>query len=78
MDQSVPVWKYTDPRFDINKRADIVILRPSLVGHGHMNAGTAHVDTKEGWWIITDFPDHPSIEEWDPDWCWTFAPAKRV
>lgn len=68
------MWKKTDPRLDINKRADIVILRPGCNG---MMAGTAHVDTKSGWNIFTSFDDYRLIAadaEWDQDWQWTFAP----
>jgi hypothetical protein len=35
------------------------------------------VDTKEGWWIFTDYKDHRSIEDWDQDWLWTWAPEKK-
>lgn len=61
-------WKKTDPRHSINKRDDIVILRPAI-GHGLFYAGTAHVDTKETWCIFTDFEDHSLInadDEWIP------------
>lgn len=69
------MWKATDPRIDINKRASIVILRPTLIG-GWV-AGTAFVDTKEGYSIRTSFEDHRVIgadENWDLDWRWAFQP----
>ncbi len=72
-------WKKTDPRHSINKRDDIVILRPAI-GHGLFYAGTAHIDTKETWCIFTDFEDHSLInadDEWNPDWQWTWAPRKE-
>ena len=70
------MWKATDPRIDINKRAFIVILRPSLLGG--WTAGTAYVDTKEVYTICTSFKDYQVIgadENWDPDWKWAFGPA---
>lgn len=63
-----------DPRYDINKRANIIILRPTV--GGNWSTGTAHVDTKEGWSIVTSFSDYYSIDEWDPDWVWCFVPKK--
>ena len=65
-------WYNDDPRERINKRASIVILRPSM-GH-YDNPGTAEVDTKYGWYIHTSYKDYPSIDDWDPLWVWTFAP----
>ncbi len=64
-------WKSSDPRLDVSKQADIVILRP-LFG-----AGCAQVQTKHGWYIHTDFEDHKTIgadDEWDQDWRWILAP----
>ena len=64
-------WKRTDPRFEVNKRANIVILRPLL------GAAEGFVDTKECWSIWTDFEDHRFIsadDKWDEDWYWIFAP----
>ena len=65
------IWKIEDPRFVVNKRAHIIIVR-----HGPLGpiAGTGFVDTKDGWYIHTDFKDYPSIDDWDPTWKWTFAP----
>lgn len=68
------VWLQTDPRHSFNKRANIVIVRPSANGR---KAGTGHVDTKEVWGIWTDFEDHKYIsadDKWDMDWYWTWAP----
>lgn len=73
------VWKNTDPRYDINKRDDIVILRPSL--SGHWEAGIGHVDTKNGWDIFTNFENRSFIsadDEWDEMWQWTFAPKRLI
>lgn len=70
------MWRKNDPRFDINKRASIIIARPSM--RGQWLTGTAHVDTKEGWSIITSFEDHRSIDKWDPDWTWCFAPDDTI
>ena len=71
------MWKNTDPRYDINKRDNIVILRPSLKGNNVYIAGTGEVDTKEGWNIFTSFEDYKLIDadtEWNPLWLWAFAP----
>lgn len=65
-------WRDTDPRYDINKRSNIIILRPE--SYGHWKAGTAHVETKEGWSIRTSFEDYRSIDDWNTDWLWCFAP----
>lgn len=76
----VEVWLNTDPRYSINKRADIVIIRPSILGCGHVEAGMGYVDTKEGWSIWTPFENHKFIsadDNWDMDWVWTWAPRKR-
>lgn len=67
-------WRRGDPRDSINKRAYIIILRPSIAGRGGWTPGTGFVDTKDGWYIHTSFDDHRSIDEWDPDWAWTWAP----
>lgn len=71
------MWSSTDPRLDINKRAFIVILRPSLTGHGHKMAGVGQVETKNGWSIYTSFDDYKYINAdaaWNPDWQWAFQP----
>ncbi len=65
-------WKNTDPRIDIYKRANIVILRP-----GGFGASAASVETKNAYCIWTDYEDHKFInadEEWNEDWWWIFAP----
>lgn len=69
-------WKNTDPRDDINKRDDIVILRPDERG-AMSRAGTAHVDSKETYNIFTSFDDYKCIAadgKWDELWWWTRAP----
>lgn len=67
-------WFNSDPRLSINKRANIVILRPP---HGiHQPVGTGHVDSKETFCIFTSFDDHSCIhadQDWDQDWYWTFG-----
>lgn len=70
-------WHYGDPRFEINKRAKIIILRPE---HGpHWEAGTGFVDTKDGWCIHTSFErNFHADDEWDQDWCWTWAPERKI
>jgi hypothetical protein len=67
-----PVWKTEDPRFTVDKRAGIVILRPAW------RVGLGTVDTKEGWVIHTTFEDRPTIgvdDEWELGWKWAFAPG---
>lgn len=77
---AVPVWLNTDPRISINKRADIIILRPACPGPGEYfvggkyMAGTGQVETKHGWYIHTSFADHHGVDDWDPTWLWTWAP----
>jgi hypothetical protein len=70
-------WRSTDPRKDINKRADIVILRPHPGGKERWQSGTAHVDTKEVWSIfVSGFEGHTFIGEsdaWPTDWVWTWS-----
>lgn len=64
-------WRSTDPRIDIYKRADIVIIRPDG------SISKAHVDTKEVYCIFTDFSDYRSICEnknWDSSWKWIYGP----
>jgi hypothetical protein len=70
-------WKNTDPRYDINKRAKIIILRPSEFGHNRKEVALANVDTKEVWCIFTDFYNTSCIsadDKWDDSWFWIFAP----
>lgn len=69
-------WKNTDPRLDINKRDQIVILRPNLNGY-KIDTGYGWVDTKEGWLITTTFENKHCIgveDDWDDSWFWIFAP----
>jgi hypothetical protein len=68
------MWIKTDPRHLIYKRANIIILRPSILGRFQYEAGTGHVETKNDWSIDTSFTDHSSIETWDKDWLWTRFP----
>lgn len=73
-------WKNTDPRHDVGKRANIVIIRPHIYGNGVMEAACASVDTKNVYCIFTDFDNHKLIDEnedWDQDWMWTWAPRKE-
>jgi hypothetical protein len=64
-------WKNTDPREDINKCDNIVILRPNY------HVGRAHVDSKHTYCIFTSFDDYKHIDadgKWDELWWWTRAP----
>jgi hypothetical protein len=72
------VWRRSDPRHDINKRATIVILRPALSGLG-WTAGIGYVETHQGYSVSTSFEDHGLIGEgdaWDDSWAWAFAPER--
>lgn len=74
------VWRDTDPRHDINKRATIVIVRPRAPGIERRESSVAYVDTKEGWWIGTEFEEpykHISVDDdWPEGWMWTWAPRE--
>lgn len=64
-------WRTNDPRIDINKRANIIIIKPD----GEVSK--AHVDTKEVYCIFTDFSDCRCIGEgkvWNTEWKWTWGP----
>jgi hypothetical protein len=50
------MWKNTDLRYDINKRANIVIYR-----HDLKQVSLAEVDTKEVYNIYTDFDGYPPV-----------------
>lgn len=67
------MWSNEDPRERINKRADILILRPT--GGSSYRVGQGQVETKNGWSIWTTFEDHKYIESWDPLWWWDWAPT---
>jgi len=71
-------WKNTDPRDEIYKRATIVIVRPSL--NGAPETGIGHVETKNGYSVLTDFEIHSMVsedEKWDEAWWWIRAPEKE-
>lgn len=73
-----PVWKDTDPRFDIYKRADIIIVRPRTPGFNRPPACMGYVETKHAYSINTGFEapyDHiDSGDDWPEDWQWTGFP----
>jgi hypothetical protein len=66
-------WRRGDPRALIYKHREIIILRPSTSGYG-WTAGTASVETKHTYSILTSFEDYPLIDDWNEDWAWCFAP----
>jgi len=75
------MWNSTDPRLTINKWANIVILRPDPSKAAKWISGTGHVDTKNGWNILTTFDDHSLIDvddKWDPSWFWVLAPEEQM
>ena len=67
-----PMWRNQDPREYINKRANILILRPT--GGVSYRVGQGQVETKHTWTITTSFEDHQHIDEWDTLWWWDWAP----
>jgi hypothetical protein len=80
-EDAIEIWRNTDPRYLINKWADIVIIRPSTEGRGKLEAGIGHVSTKECWSIWTPFENYKYIsvdDKWNTDWSWTWAPNKKV
>jgi len=80
-ENAIETWRNTDPRYLINKSADIVIIRPSIKGHGLLEAGIGYVSTKESWSIWTPFENYKLIsvdDKWNTDWSWTWAPKKKV
>jgi hypothetical protein len=68
-------WKKTDPRLSINKRANIVVVRPSCSG---TEAVCGNVETKHVYCIWLDQPEDRNFiradDEWPEDWWWTFTP----
>ena len=76
---SDPMWHSTDPLHDLvgRKRANIIILRPSLTGH-HYDAGTGYCEMKHGWHVATSFTGEESriIDKWDQAWLWCLSPKQ--
>lgn len=69
-------WSNTDPRFVINKRDIIVIIKPGINGNNGKEVCIAHVDTKEGWNIFTSFEGYKCMntdDDWDETWYWISA-----
>jgi hypothetical protein len=72
-------WKTDDPRFHINKRANIVILYSDNTGY-HKQAVAAQVETKHGWTIVFNsyhrtadsLKDLYADDEWPLGWLWAF------
>lgn len=65
-------WRNLDPRLFINKRSHIVIMKTT---NGQLFSGS--VETNHGWYIHTDIPGHSSVDDWNPDWVWTYAPSSK-
>jgi len=71
------MWKNTDPRHEVYKYKQLVILRPNLKGRWESGMGSA--ETKHTYSLLTSFEDYRSFsvdDKWNPDWLWTFAPEK--
>lgn len=69
------IWRMTDPRYGINKRANIVIVCTSLPQF----ASVASVETKNGWNILSldrRFDKLDCDKNWGPGWAWTFLPRE--
>lgn len=72
------MWHNFDPRRDIYKRANIVILHPAL--SGLLEATVGHVETKNDNIIFTGWSEHPLIrdgESWDEAWYWAHLPETK-
>ena len=72
-------WKNSDPRFSINKRNTILILRPK--GYDRRTS-IADVETKHGWFVRTEF-DKPydciaEGDDWPEDWVWIMCPKEII
>lgn len=69
-------WYNKDPRWTINKRADIIIVDSNI-----KKIYKAHVDVKETYCVfleentkdIKDF--YSADDDWPPGWYWTFYPG---
>jgi len=74
------LWRDSDPRHDINKRATIVIVRPRAPGIERRESSVAFVDTKHGYYIHTEFEDPydrvSADDDWPEGWQWTWAPKE--
>lgn len=71
------MWSNNDPRIEISKTGNIVILRKDELTGRLKNVGHAVVDTKESWSIITSYEDIPVIgshDKWNNTWLWCLAP----
>lgn len=74
-------WSNEDPRWTIYKRADIVVIRPSSLGHNHREACLAQVETHHAYSVVTDFKEgrHAFYEgdTWDDTWWWERAHEEK-
>lgn len=75
-------WFEDDPRYHVNKRADIVIVFGT--GKFHKQSIVAEVETKNGWGIYFNRhgreKDLPlcinEVEDWPEGWFWTYVPRR--
>lgn len=70
-------WHSTDPRYDISKRATIVILRPGLTGA--WESGIGYVETDHGYYVQMSFSGGTILTEhdlWPEGWIWIEAPER--
>lgn len=68
------IWKNSDPRLDIYKRAEIIIIKPGINGK---EIGFGSVETKNSYDIFTNFENYKLIsadDNWDDSWIWTRIP----
>jgi len=64
-------WNNNDPRENIYKRGDILVLHPD----GRIGKG--QVDTKEGWYLHIVLDNGQMIYDWDTTWLWCHDPRKK-
>ncbi len=76
-------WQNEDPRNVVYKRAEIILLKRVQNG---WQPFAASVETKHGWSISIHHHNPEAaalsgvartlteVDEWDPDWLWTYAP----
>lgn len=75
------MWHKEDPRFSINKRANIIIVDRRSEYPSQWKICFAHVDTKEVYCIFTEWNNYKCMDadaEWVDGWVWTYAPEDYI
>ena len=71
-------WRLEDPRFSINKRANIIVVDRRSP---QVTAAAAFVDTKDEWYIHIGGEIKKSLradDEWPEGFVWNWAPQGGV